>query len=88
MTSSEAPATRHGGNAPTASSTDRTYTYSGPRLRPELPERRSRRLMNIDERALLANSSYFAPLFSDGSDSESDEEYSPREEWKKVWQEA
>ncbi len=40
------------------------------------------RLMNIDERVLL--SSYFSSLLSDGSGSESDDEYSPQEDWKRV----
>ena len=48
------------------------------RLRPELPERRSMRLMANDEKLL---DSYFS-AFSD--DDEGDDEYVPVEDWKQV----
>ena len=38
--------------------------------------------MSNEDRAAVWN--YFAPFLGENSDSESDEEYSPREEWKKV----
>lgn len=65
------------------SSTGRSTYVRGARLRPEMPERRSMRLMHnaMDGRALTLNSYFF---LSDGSGSESDEEYAPQEEWKKV----
>lgn len=61
----------------------RTYVR-GSKLRPEFPERRSTRLMNSANDEQRAMYSYFASLMSDGSGSESDEEYSPQEDWKKV----
>lgn len=38
--------------------------------------------MSNDDRALL--NAYFASVLSDGSGSDSDEEYSLQEDWKKV----
>ena len=48
------------------------------RLRPEIPERRSMRLMANDEKALDL---YFSAFFDD---EEGDEEYLPVEDWKQV----
>lgn len=48
------------------------------RLRPEVPERRSMRLMANDEKML---DSYFSSFFDD---EEGDEEYVPFEDWKQV----
>ena len=56
----------------------RTYVR-GSRLRPEVPERRSMRLISND-----TLNAYFETLLSDLSGSESDDEYSPQEDWKKV----
>ena len=61
----------------------RTYVR-GSKLRPEFPERRSTRLMNSANDEQRAMYSYLASLMSDGSGSESDEAYSPQEDWKKV----
>lgn len=74
------PMTSVGRPASSDTSTGRSYVR-GSRLRPEMPERRSMRLMNNDERAML--NSYFSSLYAD-SGSESDEEYCPQEDWKKV----
>ena len=65
-----------------AASTASAKFVRGSRLRPEIPERRSMRLMNNDDRAIL--NAYFASVLTDGSGSESDEEYSPQEDWKKA----
>ena len=86
MTASEvapAPPNHHQHHTSGGSSSSRGYVYSS-RLRPEVPERRSTRLMNNDERERAMLNNYFSALLSEGSESESDEEYSPREEWKKV----
>jgi len=40
------------------------------------------RQMNNDDRSVL--NSYFASVLSDGSGSESDEEYAPQEDWRKA----
>lgn len=79
----DVPTLADGGSVPAEGETNLSRTYvRGSRLRPEIPERRSMRLMNSDDRAIF--NSYFASLLSDGSGSESDEEYSPQEDWKKV----
>ena len=49
-------------------------------LRPEVPERRSMRLMISDEKAAV--DTYFTSIMDSGSDS--DEEYLPNEDWKEV----
>ena len=52
------------------------------RLRPEVPERRSMRLMANDEKAL---DSYFSAFFDDD---DGDDEYLPIEDWKQVLERA
>lgn len=54
-----------------------SHTDIKSRLRPEVPERRSMRLMANDEKL----DSYFSLFFDD---EEGDEEYVPFEDWKQV----